>query len=469
MMTLPADPWLWILDDELVRSLLAAVPGHAGLKARAAAHPALAESMRHWLKAEPSAALAALEPALAAEDPDALLLGAQICFESGDADRAAALYHRLAAAAPDHPYASFNEGLCRAKLGSWPEAVQALQRAVVLMPSHAEAWHLLGVSLLHVDRPAEAASAFAQCLNLRPGYVPALCGQAASLQLLNKPAEALAVYLPLLESAPGREELLANALQAALAAEDWPNVRRLATRMGVVSPGSPAAREALARADFQEQRYESALAAWQELAAAAPALLEHWYHIGLCQYYLGRYREAAEAFQAALQIDPRHAEARLALAEALFMAGDPEPARAAFEALGEAAGTPPLAWLRLGMIHVAQGRTAQALEALEKARQLGVAPDDPVLAELKAGIAVRLHEQGDYGRAADLYALALAVKPDEARWLFNYGHALASLERLAEAQQAWKAALALEPELAPELVASLEPRPVRSHAAQPAG
>lgn len=463
MMTLPADAWLWILDDALVRTLLEAVPSHAGLRARAASHPALAEAMRLWLRADAAGALAALEPALAAEDADALMLAAQISFESGDLGRAASLYHRLGEAAPDHPYAAFNEGLCLARLGQWPEAATALQRAVLLTPSHAEAWHLLGLSLLHTDRPAEAASAFAQCLHLRPGYVPAICGEAAALQLQGKPAEALALYLPLIDSAPNREEILANALQAAVAARSWPNVRKLAARAAALSPGSLTAREALAEADLAEGNYEAALAGFRELAAAAPAFLEHWCRIGLCLYRLQRYQEAAEAFRSALQIEPRSAEARLGLAESLLQAGQLEPALNVLESLTDG----PLAktsWLRLGLVRALQGRGEEAREAMARAIELGADGHDPLLAELQAAVAVRLHEAGDFAAAAELYALALAVAPDQPRLRFSHGNALASLGRMEEAQEAWKAAIAAEPGLAAELVAALDPAPARKPA-----
>lgn len=463
MFTLPADPWLWILDEGLVRALLAAAPAHAGLQARAAAHPALAAAMRHWVQGEGAAALAALEPALAARDPDALLVGAQICFETGNLGRAATLYHELAETVPDHPYASFNEGLCLARLGRWEEAAGSLQKAVVLTPSHAEAWHLLGISLLQLRRPAEAASSFAQCLNLRPGYVPAVCGQAAALQMQGKAADALALYLPLIESSPNREELLVNALQAALDARDWTSVRRLATRVAAVSPGSLLAREAAAQADLAEEKYEAALETFRELAAAAPAFVEHWYHIGLCLYRLGRWQEAAEALQSALQVDPRHTDVRLALADALAATGAWAAARAALAPLVQ--GTEPCAgaWLRLGLIHAAEGRTAEAREALDYALEAGAGAQDPLLGQLRAALAVRLHESGDFQAALELYALALAVRSSDASLRLSYGNALASAGRLAEAQQAWQEAIAAEPALGAALVEALEPRPARNH------
>ncbi len=463
MIPLPSDSWLWILDDELVRTLFAVSPGHSGLAARAAAEPALVAAVRHWLRAEPQAALSALEPALAREDADALLLGAQLSFETGDLARAASLYHRLAECVPDHPYAAFNEGLCQLRLKQWQAAAEALQRAVVLTPSHAEAWHLLGASLLHLGRYAEAASAFGQCLSLRPGYVPAICGKAAALQLQGKPAEALALYLPLVEAAPEREEILMNALGAALDAADWPQVRRLALRVAAVSPGSLPAKEALAHADLSEQKWEDALGGFRELSALAPAFLEPWYHTGVCLFRLGRYAEAAEAFQSALQIDSRHVESRLALAESLHRAGQPGEALAALESIGESRDVPAAVWLRVGLLRAENGQLEEALLALERAQQSGVSEKDPEVAELQAAAAALLQNRGEFARAADLYRLALSVRGEDPVLLFNYGSTLASLERMAEAQAAWKQALELDPGLAPALIEALEPQPVRNH------
>lgn len=463
MIPLPADSWLWIVDDELVRTLFAASPGHTGLSARAAADPALVEAVRHWLRAEPAAALAALEPVLARDDADALLLGAQLCFETGDLARSASLYRRLAECVPDHPYAAFNEGLCHLRLKQWQSAAERLQRAVVLTPSHAEAWHLLGTSLLRLDRHAEAASAFGQCLNLRPGYVPAVCGKAAALQMQGKAAEALAVYLPLVEAAPEREEILLNALQAAVEAAEWTQVRRLALRAAAVSPGSLPAKEALAHADLAQERFEEALAAFRELSAAAPAFLEPWYHIGVCLFRLGRCAEAAEAFQSALQIDGRHLETRLALSEALRLAGQPQEALQVLSALAESHGAPATAWMRMGLLLAELGQPDGALTALEEALRRGASDNSPEAAQLRAAVAALLQDRGAFARAADLYALALAVRQDDPVLLFNYGSTLASLGRIEEAQAAWKQALERDPGLAPALIEALEPQPVRNH------
>lgn len=463
MIPLPADSWLWIVDGELVRTLFAAAPSHSGLAARAAAEPALVEAVRHWLRSQPSAALTALEPALARDNADALLLGAQLCFENGDLARAAYLYHRLSQCQPDHPYAAFNEGLCHLRLRQWLPAADALQRAVVLTPSHAEAWHLLGTSLLHLERLAEAASAFGQCLSLRPGYVPAVFGKAASLQMQGKASEALALYLQLLEAAPEREETLLNALLAAVEASDWEQVRRLAMRVSALSPGSLPAREALAHADFAAGRYEEALAAFRELAAAAPAFLEPWYHVGACLFRLGRYMEAVDAFLSALQADGRHVESRLAMAEALRMAGKTDQARTILEALADSSQTGVTAMVRLGLIQAEAGNLDDARQSLDKALQMGAAADDPEVAELRCAIGALLQRQGGYAAAEELYRLALSVRSGDPVLLFNYGSTLASLDRIEEAQAAWKQALERDPGLAPALIEALDPQPVRNH------
>jgi len=278
-----------------------------------------------------------------------------------------------------------------------------------------------------------------------------------------RPSEALALYLELLEASPDREEILLNALQAAVEASDWQQVRRLALRAATVSPGSLPAKEALAQADFAEERFEEALAAFRELNAVAPAFLEPWYYIGACLFRLGRYTEAAEALQGALRIDSRHLESRLALAEALRLDGRLEEARAALESVADSPQATAEAWLRLGLLRAETGQLEEALLAAEQARQLGAPEDHPDLVQLHAAVAALLQDRGGYARAADLYRLALSVRQDDAILLFNYGSTLASLGRLEEAQAAWKQALERDPSLAPALIEALEPQPVRNH------
>ena len=135
----------------------------------------------------------------------------------------------------------------------------------------------------------------------------------------------------------------------------------------------------------------------------------------------------------------------------------------ALEPIAEFRDVPAAVWLRVGLLRAENGQLEEALLALEKAQQSGVSEKDPDVAELQAAAAALLQNRGEFARAADLYRLALSVRGDDPVLLFNYGSTLASLERMTEAQAAWKQALELDPGLAPALIEALEPQPVRNH------
>lgn len=146
------------------------------------------------------------------------------------------------------------------------------------------------------------------------------------------------------------------------------------------------------------------------------------------------------------------------------MAGKAEQAKAILEALADSPQAVPAAVVRLGLIQAETGNMAEARRSLDKALEMGASTNDPEIAELRSAVAALLQQQGDYEAAADLYRLALSVRSEDPVLLFNYGSTLASLERMEEAQAAWKEALQLDPGLAPALIEALEPQPVRNHA-----
>lgn len=449
----PLQNWLWFFDEDLVHTLLAVQPDQPTLSRRAASHPAIVSAMRLWLRREPARAAEVLAPALALANPDALLLAAQIAFETGDIPLAASYYSQLTESAPGHPCAVLNLGLCQARLAAYDAAAESLQRAVVLRPDLPHAWFALGVSLLHLQRPEEASAAFAQCLRLKPAYVPAACGQAAALQLRGDFTAALDVYSSLLEHAPHRAELLANAASCASSAGDWDLARLYASRLLELEPSSVAALSALAQASLAQSQFDDAARYSTALTQALPDSFDPWYHLAVALQRLDRHHDAACAFDAALQLDPSVFDAWHGLAQSLALSGDSAAAKAAWrDAVRHHPGS-RLAWLHAGLLHAADTETALAQDAVDHA--LALPADDGqagLCSELCAALAALYHQDGLCERAAALYRLALESAPDSPETLFNLGSALASLGRIDEAQSYWKRALSLDATLAPLLL-----------------
>src|SRR5487761_2116358 len=155
--------------------------------------PALAKSVSLHLEGKRKEALRELNTAIenGEDTPEVLAAKGHIQFELEQFDDAIKTYERLLAAAPKHPTANFNLGICYEKLGRWQDATDAFTRSLEVDPSREEAQLGLGICLLHQEKPEPAIACF---------------DKAVSLQLLWKFDEATALYSKILEKNPQSEE-----------------------------------------------------------------------------------------------------------------------------------------------------------------------------------------------------------------------------------------------------------------------
>jgi tetratricopeptide (TPR) repeat protein len=504
--------WLWFFDDELVHALLRVQPDNPQLTRRAAAHPGVVEAVRLWMEGMAEEAIQELAAPMAQAEPDALALSGQIHFEMGRIDKAAQAYGKLATVFPGHPYATLNLGICHARTRNWGPAVETLKSALVLHPDRAEVWFALGVALLNQKRAIEARSAFSRSLRISSEYVPALFGQAVSYQLEGSHAEALRIYERMLEAQPECEELLANALASAADLRDAAKVRMLAPRLLQLRPLSVPAHLALAWICIDQGNTSEATRHCDMVAQATPADFGQWYNFGVCLLSLGHHERAANAFERALGFHADDASAQEGLARCLSALNHTEEAKAAWERMLMQVPEREDAWYRLGLLLHEMERFTEAAAAFDRcvkikpewldawvnlgnarwsagdttaaasafqrvldvspfhaaARRamaaLAVASGDTVAAEryveglsgkdweILYNLAMLFHSSGKLARAASLYREVLAAKPDLIEARFNLGTVLFGLGRLNESQDSWKAAIAVKPELAVQIV-----------------
>lgn len=134
-----------------------------------------------------------------------------------------------------------------------------------------------------------------------------------------------------------------------------------------------------AEQDFAAQRYDSAAAAYEELARAVPGAAELHAKLGLSQFFNRRCDRSAPAFQRALELHPDLSAARVLLAICLSELGRFEEALPGLE---EGYANPPdypgvkrLAGLELVRSYLGLRRAAQAARVTA---ELQIAyPDDP--------------------------------------------------------------------------------------------
>lgn len=139
--------------------------------------------------------------------------------------------------------------------------------------------------------------------------------------------------------------------------------------------------------------------------------------VALLEQY--KYREGAEAFTRALQLDPKLALARINLSIALFNVPDLRGAQTAAEAASALAPDAPQPLYIMGLIARAQNRPVDAIGAFE--RVLRIDPRD-VGANINLG--QLLAQQRKYPEAAAAFRTAIAAEPYNMTAIYNLAIAL---------------------------------------------
>lgn len=222
---------------------------------------------------------------------------------------------------------------------------------------------------------------------------------------------------------------------------------------------------------LEGDRATEAANVFEKLTALDGGSFEGQYGLGVALQKLGREKEALEAFQTAVRIDPRNTKTYLRLSEVdprgaegwlrraiavhadrilvdrlaqvLLQSGKGEEARTLLEGLAAKAPEDSLAAYNLGQLLLAQGDTERAL--VELGRALVLAPSDP---DVHQALGSALALSGRREEAVESFRRALDLSPCFAAALANLGAAYAELGRLPEAAAALEKAVSCDPDYA---------------------
>ncbi len=131
---------------------------------------------------------------LAPDHLGALAEGAALAEEAGELARAAELYRRVTALAPENPLFWKRLGACLGPLGDLPGALAAFERAGAVSAPDAELLHNWGTALARAGLQSEACKRLLAALALEPGNAATHFSLAASLALLGRRDEAITHY-----------------------------------------------------------------------------------------------------------------------------------------------------------------------------------------------------------------------------------------------------------------------------------
>ena len=316
------------------------------------------------------AALAAFDRALeqTPDDVETLAWKGDVLLTLGRYPEALDVLERALARNHDDVFALGTKAQVLAAQGQRQQAVELLMRAVELDATLPWTRFELSENLRLVGRYDEAVAHYDEMLKLQPERVDALSGKANALEILERYEEALRVIDQALELDPTYGFGLAT--KGALLAD---------------CGEFEAARECYLRATADETA-----PSWELIGA------------GFVLRILGRYAEAQQVLQRAVELDPDDLTARHILADAYTSGGQPDRAKPIYELIiNRSSEMDPDTMAIVGWCYVGLGDYDRAVESLVKAvsrgRLMAHAQFDLALALLcseRGELAKREYERG---------------------------------------------------------------------------
>ncbi|MCP4204095.1 MAG: tetratricopeptide repeat protein [bacterium] len=292
-------------------------------------------------------------------------------------DEAAAAGERAVALDPQAAAAWNNLAISYSAKGSLDKAHEATRRALRLEPEFAEAHNTVGK--IHFDRGEldAALDSFNRAISLRPGYLEARLNRGLVFGQLGRFAEALGAFEKILD------------LDSRIAPAHLARAKALFARDG---GSSVAAIEALERAvDLDPRLIEAWMLLVTDLSASSQA------------------ERAAGALTRALAANPRAAALHHLAGRMSAQARDWDQAEASFNKAVELDSTLLQAWIDLGRLRTAQGRSAEAVALYRKA--LALRENDDGLHHI---LAASLVISGQVDEAREHLQRALEINPENA-------------------------------------------------------
>lgn len=300
--------------------------------------------------------------------------------------------------------------------GGVTRAISALQQAVALNPSFAEAHYVLGLCLRDRDQPQEARAAFEQAVALSPALMPAREELADLHRLQGQTREEIEQLEALATLDPGRAERLIAVGRAYLHAGN----RGMAVT-------------ALGRAAERFQKHPGVYAALGEVWLKAAE--DHGDPTDV--------RKALEALEPVASQSTATSEVLGLYGKALMLSGQPDQAEQAFRQAAERFPTDPNILPQLAAVAQRLGHFEDARQAL--VRYLVLVDDDADKAPHAARIGDLSLQLNDAPAAVTWYEKAEALTPTDVSLLARLADAQAKMGRVEDAQATITRALAKDP------------------------
>lgn len=334
---------------------------------------------------------------------------------------------------PQDSFAKEIEGSLLLDRGDLATAMVDLQGAVTADPHNPVNHYRLG--LAHKARAAadrsvaageleQARQEFESALAIRPDFIQARL-ELARLEIAKGDYEA-ALKTAQQALAVNRSNLPAQIIESAalLAQKKTDDARQLLENLRAKTPNSPDVIFQLGRVDLAEKKYKEADEDFRRTYDLNPANIRGM--TGLVETDLEQNKPdtAIQTLKAELAKNPERSELKLLLADVEVRIGKLDDAIADYQSIVDKLGKNSKArarvYLRLGEAYRRKGDPADAIQALQKAREL--LPDDETVL---SSLALVLDAAQRWSEAIQVYNAAIRLAPNDAVSLNNDAYLLA--------------------------------------------
>ncbi|MBE9199465.1 MULTISPECIES: serine/threonine-protein kinase [unclassified Nodularia (in: cyanobacteria)] len=195
---------------------------------------------------------------------------------------------------------------------------------------------------------------------------------------------------------------------------------------------------------FDLQRYQDALAAYQEAVNINPDFVPGWSGQGKTLSELKKYEEALAAYDQAIQIQPDYLEAWIGRGFVLQTLQRYPEAIASFDKALQLDANSPEVWNAKGETFSKLQQYNNAIESYEKALEL-----QPNYYQAWYSKGLAFHSLKQYDDAITAYETAIEFKPDYGQAWYSLGNALFNLNRFDSALKAYDKAVQYRPNFYP--------------------
>jgi tetratricopeptide (TPR) repeat protein/glycosyltransferase involved in cell wall biosynthesis len=325
--------------------------------------------------------------------------------------------------------------------GRLAQAEEIYRRILQWQPNHADALHLLGLSLFQAGQHDQAVLAMTKAIKINsdaPTFHNDLALALRAQGYLDKAADHLQRALVLDPHYPEAYQNLGVVLtergEPAAAIESLQHALEL-------KPENPEALNSLGVALWSHGKLEEGLESFNRALELRPDFPEAHHNLGVLLRDRGEMAEAIERFQRATTLKPDYGEAYNNLGLALMLQGEPEEAAVSLQQAARLLPGSPGVLVNLGAALRNQGRHDEAVERFRQALELNA---DFVEAHINLGACLR--DQGKSSEAAVNLRRAVDLNPQSVEALTNLGVVLGDLGNRDEAVASLRQALELKPD-----------------------